>query len=319
MTLETVTTEVTAALNKAMKHRQDNSARSLLAKHGYLGASDIGFCRQKAKLVTTGQNPTDNPSKWSAFVGTAVGKEIELALYEMDLGWYIGSVGGLEVKAKFPSGAEMGGHPDIVAPDLNAVLDIKTVDGFEWVRREGTSLSHKYQRHIYALGAVQQGILDGSQPVYVGNLYFDRSGKQTEPMILIEEMDYTLTAEIDSWIQDVIYAVKNMEDAPRDVAAPICERICEFFTVCRGALETRDGGDKITDKELVSAISMYVDARALENQAKEMKSEAAARLAGVNGMTDEWQVRWTHINPTMVQQFERPGHTRIDIRPVRKR
>lgn len=318
-TLESVTAEITDTISKAMKKRQDNSPRSLLARHGYLGASDMGFCRQKAKLVTTGTTPTDNPPKWSAFVGTAVGKEIELALHALELGWYIGSVGNLEVTAKFPSGVEMGGHPDIVAPDLNAVLDIKTVDGFEWVKREGTSLQHKYQRHIYALGCIQKGILDDTKPVYVGNLYFDRSGKQPDPIIIVEEMDYTLTAEIDSWIQDVIYAVKQGEDAPRDVAAPVCERICEFFTVCRGALETRDGGEKITDGMLLTAIDMYVDARNMENRAKEMKAEAAARLAGVNGMTDEWQVRWTHVNPTVVQQFERPGHSRIDIRAVRKR
>ena len=103
-TLESVTAEITDTISKAMQKRQDNSPRSLLARHGYLGASDMGFCRQKAKLVTTGTAPTDNPPKWSAFVGTAVGKEIELALHALDLGWYIGSVGNLEVTAKFPSG-----------------------------------------------------------------------------------------------------------------------------------------------------------------------------------------------------------------------
>ena len=48
----------------------------------------------------------------------------------------------------------------------------------DWVRRNGTSDSHKYQRHLYALGAMQAGILDSGQTIWVGNLYFDRSGKE---------------------------------------------------------------------------------------------------------------------------------------------
>jgi hypothetical protein len=58
-----------------------------------------------------------------------------------------------------------------------------------------------------------------SKPVWVGNIYFDRSGKEPKPMVFIEEMDPMLTDEIDSWVQDVIYAVKNNEDASRDIPA----------------------------------------------------------------------------------------------------
>jgi len=297
---------------------QDNSPRSRLARDGYLGASDIGFCRQKAVLVTRETVPTDNPSKWAAFIGTAVGKEIELALHASNPSWYVGSIANLEVNAKFPSGVTMGGHPDVVAPDINAVLDIKTVDGLEWVRRQGSSLSHKYQRHIYALGCIQAGILDKDKPVYVGNIYFDRSGKDNNPVVEVEEIDWTLTDQIDSWIQDVVYAVKNFEDSSRDVPAAVCERICEFFTVCRGGLDSHDGGDQIDDPELVSAVAMYVEAREIAKKADQMKSEAQAKLLGVNGATDEYQVRWVDVAPTTVESFEKRGYTRMDIRKLRK-
>lgn len=315
---EVVAAEVTDILRAAISDWQNKSPRSVLARHGYLGASDIGFCRQKAKYVTIGTEPTDNPPKWAAFLGTAIGKEIELAIHNLNLGWYIGSVGNIEVVATFPSGATMGGHPDIIAPDLNAILDIKTVDGFEWVKREGSSLSHKYQRHIYALGALQQGILDSSRPVYVGNLYFDRSGGQQHPLVVIEEMDPTLTAEIDSWIQDVIYAVHSFEDASRDIPAARCESICEFFTVCRGGLEVHNGGEQISDPETIAAVSMYVDARDLAKQAEQMKAEAQSRLVGVNGSTDDYQVRWVEVQPTVVESFEKRGYMRMDVRKIRK-
>ena len=58
-----------------------------------------------------------------------------------------------------------------------------------------------------------------------------------------------LTDEIDSWVGDVIYAVKNNEDASRDIPAAVCERICSHFTACRGALETNDGAELIIDTE----------------------------------------------------------------------
>jgi hypothetical protein len=132
-------------------------------------------------------------------------------------------------------------------------------------------------------------------------------------------MDPMLTDEIDSWVQDVIYAVKNGEDASRDIPAAICERICQHFTVCRGALETFDGGELIIDTTLVSAVDMYTEARNMEKTAKQMKTEASSMLAGVNGSTGQWQVRWVEVQPSRVESFDKQGYSRLDIRKARAR
>jgi hypothetical protein len=52
----------------------------------------------------------------------------------------------------------------LLIPSENTVLDIKTVDGFAWVKREGTSQNHKYQRHLYAMGCVEAGLFDPDNP-----------------------------------------------------------------------------------------------------------------------------------------------------------
>lgn len=309
--------KIQSLISNALRSYMDGSARSVQASEGILGPSDIGFCRQKAALMTKGVPATDSPPKWAAAVGTALHNYIEAAIKEAHPDWLVGSIDKIRVTAVLPSGAEISGHPDIVVPSANAVLDIKTVDGFQWIKREGTSLQHKYQRHLYAMGLIQAEILNDKQPVLVGNIYFDRSGKEPEPLVAVEEIDHTLTPEIDSWVQDVIYSVKNREDASRDVAAAVCERICSHFTACRGGLETEES-EFIQDPELLSAIDMYVEARDLKKQAEAMQKEAQAKLINVNGTNGTYQVRWVDVQPTTVESFEKAAYRRMDIRKVRK-
>lgn len=307
------------AIQAALTSFMDNSPRSMQADEGRLGPSDIGFCRQKAALMVKGVEPTDSTPKWAAAVGTAVHNYVEAAIKGMFPDWLLGSIDNLTVTATLPSGAQISGHPDIVIPSANTVLDIKTVDGFQWVKREGTSQNHKFQRHLYALGCVQAGLFDKTKPVYVGNVYFDRSGKEATPLTIVEELDPMLTDEIDAWVTDVIYAVKNGEDASRDIPAAVCERICSHFTACRGALDTHEGGEPITDPELIAAVDMYTEARNMEKTAKQMKEEASTMLAGVNGSTGDWQVRWVEVQPSRVEAFDKQGYARLDIRKARAR
>lgn len=308
-----------ALVDAALVSYMDNSPRSMQADQGLLGPSDIGFCRQKAALMVKGVEATDAPPKWAAAVGTAVHNYVEAAIKGMFPDWLVGSIDKIRVTAHLPSGADISGHPDIVIPSENTILDIKTVDGFAWVKREGTSQNHKFQRHLYALGAMQAGMFDTSKPIYVGNLYFDRSGKEPRPLAVVEELDPMLTDQIDAWVTDVIYAVKNGEDASRDIPAAVCERICSHFTACRGALENHEGGEFITDSDLLAAVDMYTEARNMEKTAKQMKDEASSRLAGVNGSTGSWQVRWVEVQPSRVESFEKQGYSRLDIRKQRTR
>lgn len=305
---ETIQEIITTALSQY----ENQSSRSMQSRDGILGPSDIGFCRQKSVLVVKQTLPTDSPPKWAAAVGTAMHDYIEAAIKTTQPSWLFGSIDHVKVTATLPSGAKISGHPDIVAVSSNAVLDIKTVNGFEWTRRNGPSISHKYQRHLYALGLIESGILTPDKPVIVGNIYFDRSGKEPTPLVFTEEMDDSLTFEIDQWVSDVIYAVENNEDAARDVAPAICEQICEFFTVCRGGLDIHEGQEVIRDSELLAAIDMYLDGKSKEVQGKQMKKEAGERLSNINGITATHQVRWVHVN-----QADGGGHDRLDIRERR--
>ena len=306
------------AIQAALTAFMDNSARTIQSDEGRLGPSDIGFCRQKAALMTRGVEATDSNPKWAAAVGTAVHTYVETALKSMFPTWLMGSIDDVTVTATLPSGATISGHPDIVIPEDNTVLDIKTVDGFQWIKREGTSQQHKYQRHLYAMGCIAAGLFDKTKPVYVGNVYFDRSGKEPVPMVFVEELDPTLTDEIDGWITDVIYAVTNKEDASRDIPSAVCEKICSHFTACRGGLQSNNEGDQIVDNDLVSAVEMYVEGRSMEKTAKQMKDEAVSILSGINGATQNWKVRWVNVQPSRVDSFEKQGYSRLDIRKVRK-
>lgn len=312
-----IQTKIAGEISDALAAFMAESPRSKQSADGILGPSDIGFCRQKAVLTIKQIPETDNPPRWSAAVGTAIHNYVEQALKDRWPSWMVGSVDGVETTTLLPSGVEIKGHPDVIVPNDNLVLDIKTVDGFAWVRRQGTSLQHKYQRHLYAMGLVQMGILS-EKNLLVGNIYLDRSGKEPNPYIIIEEFDPTLTAEIDSWIDDVIYAVKHNEDSSRDVAPPVCERICSHFTYCRGGLPDYDA-EMIEDDELIHAVEMYVQARDMEKEAAEIKKEAQSRLAGVSGNTATHQVRWTEVQPAVVESFQKQGYMRMDIRKIRKR
>jgi len=294
-------------VKSALNNQDHYSPRAIQSREGILGPSDIGFCRQKATLTAKGTQATDVVPMWAAQIGTAMHNYVEAALHDVYPSWKLGSIHDMYVRATLPSGAEIGGHPDIVITDEKTIIDIKTVNGFSWVRRAGVSDSHKYQRHLYALGMIQQYGWDPAE-TKVGNLYMDRSGSEDDFILEMEPFDPSLTYEIDNWVQDVIYAVEHGEDASRDIAAPVCERICSFYTVCRGGLETSEE-ENYTEDGLVQAVTAYVDARAAEKEAKALKTEAQSRLRGVNGTVGEHQVRWTTMQPS--------GNLRMDVRKAR--
>ena len=75
----------------------------------------------------------------------------------------------------------------------------------------------------------------------------------------------------------------------------------------------------IEDPELIHAVEMYVQARDMEKEAADIKKEAQSRLAGVNGNTPTHQVRWTEIQPAVVESFQKQGYMRMDIRKIRAR
>lgn len=303
-------------ISRAVSGASDNTARSQQKGAGVLGPSDIGFCRNKAALVTRQVEPTDGRnSLWAAIIGSAIHEYVGKILDDTFPDWIIE---GQRVTAVLPNGAEISGTPDLIVPEWNMLLDLKSKDGLSVVRREGASQNHKFQRFLYADGACRAGLLDRDKPVYVGNVYLDRSGAESLPYVEIEEVDWSLADQISSWVDDVIYAVTNKEDAPRDIAAPVCERICEFYTACRGGLPA-DESEIITDPEVLTAVDTYVEGRDMKRTASRMMDDAKAVLSGINGSTGAWQVRTTHVPASERAASQTSAYDKVEVVRVRGR
>jgi hypothetical protein len=286
-----------------------NTPRSLQSRAGILGPSDLGWCRNSAALKTKGVPQSDDKSIWSAQVGTALHTYLGDVFKEKHPDWRLEQ----RITATFPSGVEISGNADVIAPDWNMLLDIKSKDGYDWEAKHGVSRANNYQTHTYALGALQSGLLDKDRPVLIGILYVDRSGREERPLLIVHEYDPTLIDEIDSWIEDVIYAVKTNEDAQRDIPAAVCNQICEFFTVCRGNLPVEEGQELITDADTKAAIRDMVESKRLTAEANKLSKAAKPRLYGINGTDGEWQVRWVTVGATMIEGYEREGYERLDV------
>ena len=320
--LDTLERETLPLYTSLLRSQALQDPRTQQSHAGDIGPSDIGFCRQKVALMLKGVQQSDSKSIWAAEVGRALHAHVLAQFKEAAPDRFLTETHDLErltVPINLSSGVSIvhPGHPDMVDLELNAVIDIKTVDGLSVIRRSGPSTSQRFQRWLYGKGCVDAGVLDPSKPVYVGNLWFDRSGSDENPHLDLEEFTPELGFEIEQWIDDTIYAVKHDEDASRDVAAPVCEVICEFFTVCRGTLPDQNA-DVITDQSVIDAVRAYREGMELEKQGKALKRDSKAMLEGISGMADGFQIRWTYVGDSEVAATIRQGHHRLDVRPARK-
>jgi hypothetical protein len=331
--LDALAKQVTDRLVGGLNEFSQTRERTGQGRAGYIGPSDLGFCRHKALLTmkqeerhpvaTTGFDPEDGSyvETWPADVGSAIHDWIEQAFEEPDdvlTGRYIG-----RVTATFPrSRATVSGTPDLVIPGMNLLLDVKSKNRLELARREGVTQNNVFQRHTYALGLIERGILTDDGSLLVGNVFFDRSGKDRRPWVTIDRFDPTLTDVVDQWIEDVIYARLHNEDASRDVPSSLCPYVCEFFQSCRGGvLEDTHDPRRIDDPEAVRALALYAEGMALQREGKGLQDVAKTVLTGVSGVATlddgtELQLRWTHVNAT---EFKRSAYDKIDVRKVRSR
>lgn len=295
-------------VRKAVHARE--SARDRQSIEGRLGISDIGFCREYARFVVTQTPASEDPPKWKARIGTAVGDAVEddvASLFET-------AERHLEVETTLPSGLKVLGHPDIVTP--TGVIDVKSVDGLSKVRRKGPSLQQQFQRQLYGAGLIEQG----RTIEWVANLWVDRSGRDHTFHAEVQPYDPVWLSYADEWLSDVIYAVKTGTRTVQDMPLSFCERNCPFYSVCRDpdALQDREGGGPIEDPEAVEWVRIYLEARDDAKEAKMRMDDAKRALTGVSGIADGYVVRWTHVDAVDVAGFTREPYSRMDIRKVPK-
>ena len=325
----------------AIQNASNNTDRSAQQQDYRMGMSNLGHCRQYAALMTKQVAFSDVTDKTAAFIGTVLGKAIEDQLKTEHPDWLFQS----EVTYKLLSGGEVPGHPDIVIPaksgatveefrasieaatdaDGNVdmgkikfpqgVWDLKSKDQLDSIRQYGQTQQQKFQLTGYTSGLIDAGVLDGDQPIWIMDVYFDRSGSVHEAYAVGHWYDPDVNTDIDNWVQDVLYAVIHQEDAARDMPRDWCWSWCEYATVCRG--DDTDVEGLVDDPEFLAAVAMNRHASALEKEAKRLKSSAQKVLKGRSGSTGTHVVRWIDIDGAVVS-YERKPYQKLDIRPVGK-
>ncbi len=294
------------ALAQSIRSSTMDTARSQQTKDRLVGISDLGSCREYLRLLLTGAEMEDPPDAeealgLAAFVGAAVGDRVEEAMVQRP-GWRR----QVPIVCRLDDGKMVQGHADLV--HAHAVVDVKTKNGLQRVRKEGPELHQAVQISAYLIGALQQGEVE---PEAVGVLYFiDRSGKDEKPHIWTvdrHEAERYLAVAVER-LEDVIYAIHHGEEAERDQPEQWCRMACPFFNVCRGAVT--DVGGLLHEKYL-RATDSFLQGKAMKKVGEGLMQESKEALAGVNGSTGTHIVRWIHVNA-------HGGYERLDIRPLPK-
>lgn len=310
--------QVALIVRDALYAAAHQSERSLQSKDFRLGVSDIGLCREKARRMVL-QMPFDEEEEHylPSFIGTAIGDHAEAALAKAE-GW----ITQQELLITLPSvngnpERRVVGHSDAIIPEWNMLLDFKAPGNLPTVARTPVKQSYQFQRHLYFLGAVQAGILREEGGI-VGNVFIDRTGEVEMPHVDLEPFSMDVVRAAADWLDDVIYAVLNQEEASKDPSVEFCEGWCPYFLSCR-ALDNKAEGGLITDAEALVAVKEYIEAREDEKAAALRKASARRTLLGVSGSTGEYAVRWVHQAETHVAASTRAAHDRLSITRLRKR
>lgn len=266
-----------------------------------IGVSDIGFCHSKSLYKLQGIAPTDAPRSRQALHGTELHKLFVAArrasrpklLHEVEL------------EIKLPSGLVVPAHADEIDPGEPSVTDFKTCGDdadLTVIRREGSDEQQRMQRHLYAYGAIQAGLVpeDG---LIVRNWWIDRAGQNSWGHTEQEFFDMNVVHQADDWLQSIVYAKEHGEEVPRDKHHDWCKRFCEFYTHCRSGLSHDDA--VVTDPALIAAARRVHEGRALEKEGKHL-TEVGRRTLDVLKDSDpgddvsaflagEWRIRWTSM------------------------
>lgn len=302
---------------QAMMDWSNHSDRGLQAQAFRVGISDLGYCSERVRRMLDQQVP-DDTDMLKAFLGTAIGDHVEQAI-EKNLGTTV--IRQAEASLELTAGErtfQVPGHPDLILPDENIVLDAKTADGLALARRMGADQQKQFQRHGYGKAAFDAGLLPNAKSyddVLVGNVWIDRSGDEQEVHVQLVPLDLGVLAAAGEWLDEVLYAFLHKTEAQKEPAREVCAVTCGFFGTCR-AYDT-DVSGLLTDPEVVEAVAMYQEGLALEKQGRALKDQAKAPLKGIAGSTGTTMVRWVHVNESEVPATTRRAYDRLDIRKMK--
>jgi hypothetical protein len=304
-----------------LRNYDDSRPRSKQTQAHRLGVSDVGSCENYAVLLTRETPFTDSPPRGQAIMGTFIHEGLAKAKAHANPSLILDA----EVTITMPNGVVLEGHPDEIDPEENSVTDDKTVDGVALMRRTGPTEQQQYQVGLYALGCVQQGLLDGSKPLTVRLAYWDRLGKDDTPHV----WQHTLASEQELiawlapatlWIENVIYAVQHGEEGSRDKSVDWCAAACRYYSVCR-LPNLPEVDELITEPEVVAAAKAYKDGHALEKEGAALKRSSKAVLDGRSGIIPvdadhRLRLRWVSVPASSVKATERQAYKRMSLMEV---
>lgn len=299
---------------EAVQSMTMNTERSLQASARKIGVSELGFCSEKLRRILNGET-AEQRDKTAAFIGTALGDHIEQAALAA-FPWMIRQSEVTITMVGDQGTFAIGGHPDLIDP-AGTLLDVKTVNGLRMVQRTGPSQQQQFQRHCYAKAAHAAGLFHDEvrlEDVMVGNVWFDRSAEEVEPYVQMEPYDERVVEAATQWLDDVVYAYRQGEEARKEPPIAMCAKTCGFYLDCRAGRGGPQG--LLEDSETLVAVQMYQEALDLEREARKMKNQAKIALNGVEGSTGHFTVKWTKVNGGPVSYYREP-YMKLDIRKVR--
>lgn len=280
-----------------------------------IGVSDVGHCREYVRRMILDEEFTDEDNRYeaAALIGTLLGDAIERRIVERHPEAEMQAT--VEVNLDLGEGFQLQliGHPDICWPD--ALWDTKTKDGLGVVQRVGAQQNHRWQVSLYAKARIDAGLL--APDATLSLIYLDRSGADRDPYIETWQYNEADVEEAKAWFMDVIYAIRNGEEASRDKPREFCFAACPYASACRG--DDTDVEGLITDEEALAAIDTYLQAMDMNRSAEKMKSAAKSALRNVSGSTGTHLLRWTHVGPVVVKESYRAPHDKIDLKPIRRK
>lgn len=304
--------ELAASIYKAMMESMHESDRSAQAQRFRVGVSDIGFCSERLRRFLAREVPEET-DMLAAFHGTWLGEGIEQAYKRKNPKAHIQSE--LTVRLEGDQGLFIiPGHPDIIDSEQDLLLDVKSANGLEAVRRSGFKDQQKrFQRHLYGSAAIAHGWLTPN--CSVGNVWVDRSAQEHSLHVQIEPFDEMVIREATDWLDSVVYAWTNEETAMKEPPREVCKVACGFYETCR--IFDTDVEGLISGPEALAAVQMHNESKALKARAKKLDSEVKGILSGVEGSTGEYLVRWTTVNESQVN-YTRGAYERLSITKMKK-
>lgn len=300
------------AIYSSMMRQMHDSDRSQQAQEFRVGVSDLGFCSERLRRFLDRQVP-DEIDMLPAFHGTWLGEGIEQAVAVAFPEAIIQSEVTITLKGEH-NVYEVPGHPDIIFPE-GILLDVKSSNGLSIPARNGMDdRAKRFQRHCYAYAAFHEGLFDESVELYdivVGNVWVDRSADERRLLVKTEPFDLAVIREAEEWLDDVVYAWQNKEEARKEPPREMCQVACGFFRVCRA--HDTDVSGLLTDPNVLDAVTLYKEGSALMAEGKRKQKEAKSVLKDISGSTGEFAVRWVDVPPFKVEAHERAGYTKLSL------